>query len=192
MERRGDFMAPVNLQLALEQRCEKMRKTKGSVLFRRGEKANGLFVVLGGRVSLDLGVDTALARSYGTGALLGLPATLARGNYSMTATVTEDAELGFWTAHALDLLLRTRRDLCQQLLVILGKRMAENQQVMKAIGQREAALAVDKRSLSPLISGHDWSRGNRSTTRLVRRSCTWKVGTCNVSHYLYVLRASCR
>lgn len=128
---------PVNLQLALEQRGEKTCKPKGSVLFRRGEKATGLFVVLSGRVSLDLGVDTALARSYGPGALLGLPATLTRSNHSMTATVTEDAELGFWTADALDLLLRKRPDLCRQLLAILGERMAESQQVLKGMLDKE-------------------------------------------------------
>jgi CRP-like cAMP-binding protein len=124
---------PVNLQIALEQRCEKMRKTKGSVLFRRGEKAAGLFVVLSGKVSLDLGVDTAFGRAYGSGALLGLPATLTKRDYSMTATVTENAEVGFCSAQALDLLLRQRPDLSQELLAILAERMAENQQIVKAI-----------------------------------------------------------
>ncbi len=53
-------------------------------------------------------------------ALVGLPSTLTRRIYCMTATVTEDAELGFWSPEALDSLLHNRPDLCQQLLVILG------------------------------------------------------------------------
>jgi CRP-like cAMP-binding protein len=88
-------------------------------------------------VSLDLGLDAALARSYGPGALLGLPATLTKGDYRMTAMVTEDAKLGFCSARALNVLLQVRPELCQQLLAILTERMAENQQVAKAILDKE-------------------------------------------------------
>jgi hypothetical protein len=35
-----------------------------------------MFVVLSGKVSLDLGVDSVLGRIYGPGALVGLPSTL--------------------------------------------------------------------------------------------------------------------
>jgi CRP-like cAMP-binding protein len=125
--------APLNLQLALEQRCETLHKRKSAVLFRRGERAFGLFVVLSGKVSLDFGVDSPLARFYGPGALLGLPATITRANYSMTATVTEDAELGFLTSTVLDSLLRERPDLCQPLLAILAERVIENNELQKAL-----------------------------------------------------------
>jgi len=139
MESGGDSMAPFSLQIALEQHCERIRKPKGSLLFRRGEKATGLFVILSGKVSLDLGGDCAFARPYGAGALLGLPAMLTKRDYSMTATVTENAEVGFCSARALESLLRQRPDLLQELLAILGERMAENQQVVKAMlnNQRE-------------------------------------------------------
>lgn len=120
---------PFNLQVALEQRCERIQKRTGSVLFRRGEKATGLFVVLSGKVNLDLGVDTAFGRAYGSGALLGLPAMLTKQDYSMTATVTENAEVGFCSAQAVDLLLRQHPDLSRQLLAILTERMAENQKL---------------------------------------------------------------
>jgi len=123
------YTAPTDLQTALEQDCKKVRKPKSTVLFRRGEKATGMFVVLRGRVSLDFGVDTALAHTYGPGALVGLPATLTKRNYIMTATVTEDAELGCWPSEALDLLLRERPELCRQLLQVLGERV----QITKAL-----------------------------------------------------------
>ena len=82
---------------------------------------------------MDLGVDTAFARSYGSGALLGFPATLTKGDYSMTATVTEDAEVGFCSVRALNVLLQERPELCQQLLAILAERMADNQRVVNAM-----------------------------------------------------------
>ncbi len=95
--------------------------------------ALGIFVVLSGKVSLDLGDDSPLARGYGYGALLGVPATISRHNYSMTAKVTEDAELGFLTHEALDALLNERPELCQHLLAILGERVIETNEMQKAL-----------------------------------------------------------
>jgi CRP-like cAMP-binding protein len=76
----------------------RFNEPKQTVLFRRGEAAFGMFLVLEGKVSLDFGVDGSnpLNRAYGPGALVGLPATLTGHNYSMTATVTEDAESGIY------------------------------------------------------------------------------------------------
>jgi CRP-like cAMP-binding protein len=117
---------PASLQTVLEEDCEKIRKPRYSVLFRCGEKAFGMFVVLDGTVSLDFGMDSPLARIYGQGALVGLPATVTRRNYSMTATVTEDAELGFWSPEMLESLLRDHPEFCCQLLAILGERVIDN------------------------------------------------------------------
>ena len=128
-------MAPYSpdLQTTLRHHGETIRKAEKDVLFRRGQKAVGMFVIVRGRVSLDFGVDSAFARVYGPGALVGLPATLTRRNYAMTATVTEDAELVFWSLSELDSLLQKRSDFCRQLLEILGERMAENHKMMKAL-----------------------------------------------------------
>lgn len=61
------YYAPVTLQQTLEQKGERVFKRKDDVLFRRGEEAFGMFVVLSGKVSLDFGVDSRLSRSYGAG-----------------------------------------------------------------------------------------------------------------------------
>ena len=55
--------APIHLQAVLEQQGQTICKPNESVLFRRGEKPSGVFVVLRGKVSLDFGVDSASARS---------------------------------------------------------------------------------------------------------------------------------
>ena len=122
-----------HLRYVLEQRSEKVRKPKSTVLFRRGDKASGMFVVLSGKVSLDLGVDSVVGRSCGAGALVGLPSTLTRRNYSMTATVTEDAELAFLSPEGLESLLSKHPDLCLPLLVILGEKIAESLEDEKAL-----------------------------------------------------------
>jgi CRP-like cAMP-binding protein len=131
--------ASAHLRYILEQQGETIRKPKSTVLFRRGDKASGMFVVLSGKVSLDLGVDSALSRSHGTGALVGLPSTITRQNYSMTATVTEDAELVFWSPEALESLLRKQPDLSQPLLVILSTKVAENHDVERTFVDQQKA-----------------------------------------------------
>ena len=124
--------APINLQAALEQASERITKRQGAVLFRRGDSSHGMYIILDGKVSLDFGVDSSIARGYGRGALVGLPATLSKRTYSMTATVTEDAVLGYWSRNALECLLRERPQYYRELLEILGERLAENQKLMKA------------------------------------------------------------
>lgn len=132
------YLGRTSLQITLEKQGERLHRPKSAVLFRRGERGRGMFIVLRGKVSLDIGVDSALARSYGPGALVGLPATLTRQNYSMTATVTEDAELGFWSFQALDSLLRQNPDFCQELLAVLGERMEENRRIAQALLAKNA------------------------------------------------------
>ena len=136
----ADETASASLQHVLEQGREMVRKPRSTVLFRRGAKASGMFVVLSGKVSLDL--DSVLGRIYGPGALVGLPSTLTRHNYSMTATVTEDAELGFWSPDELDSLLRKHPELCQPLRAILGAKIAENHEVERALLSRDKQPAL--------------------------------------------------
>lgn len=132
-------IASPDLYDALEGCCDKVRKSKSTVLFRRGDKAFGMYLVLRGTVSLDFGVDgsAAVATVCGAGALVGLPATLSGGNYSMTATVADDAELGFITPESLVLLLRENPELCQELLRILSDKIAHSHQVTKALLHHE-------------------------------------------------------
>jgi len=96
-----------------------------------------MFRVVRGKVSLDFGVDSAFGRVYGPGASIGLPATLTRRNYAMTATVTDDTELAFWALKDLDSLLKSAPTSADSLLGILGERMAENQRMMKALLSKE-------------------------------------------------------
>lgn len=133
------YTAPLDLHAALEQRCERVLKPRSTVLFRRGEKAVGMFLILSGTVRLDFGVDgsAVLDSTHSVGALVGLPATLTKRNYTMTATVTDDAELGFVTSQALDSLLREQPELCQQLLAILSAKIAHTEQLTKALARKE-------------------------------------------------------
>jgi hypothetical protein len=55
----------------------------------------------------------------------------------MTATVTENAELGFLSPEALVSLLRQRPELRQHLLTILSAKVAHSEQVAKALRRNE-------------------------------------------------------
>jgi CRP-like cAMP-binding protein len=133
------YIAHSDLYGALERRCEKVRKRRSTVLFRRGERAFGMFLVIRGTVTLDFGVDgsAALASICGPGTLVGLPATLSRTNYSMTATVMEDAEVGFLTPHDLISLVRQQPKLQQHLLAILSEKVANSIRLAKALRRKE-------------------------------------------------------
>jgi CRP-like cAMP-binding protein len=115
-----------DLQTGLELRCERVRKPRHTVLFKRGQASFGMFLILSGMVALDFGVDgsSSLNNAYEPGALVGLPATLTGRTYSMTATVTDDAELGFISSEELRMLLREYPQLCRQLLDILSAKLS--------------------------------------------------------------------
>jgi CRP-like cAMP-binding protein len=130
------YIAPISPQTALEHESQRISTKKGHVLFERGQKSFGMFVVLRGRVSLDFGSDSGYTRSYGPGALVGLPSTLTKNSYSMTARVIEDSVLGFWSPQLLQQLLRKHPDYCRELLVMLRERMAENRTIT-AVGAKE-------------------------------------------------------
>lgn len=123
-----------DLLAELQQHCEVVQKQKHTILFKRGQSAFGMFLVLRGRVALDFGVDGScvLNSAYGPGALVGLPATLTGRDYSMTATVTDDAELGFISRHGLKGMLRQHPELCRELLDILSAKVSHTYQTTKA------------------------------------------------------------
>ena len=120
-----------NLFLFLEENCEKLHEPKSTILFKRGEKVFGMFLILSGIVSLEFETDSVPSRLYGPGTLIGLPATLTKRNYSMTASVMEDAQLGFLSPEVLDSLVRKNPDLSHELLTLLSDRILEIQRVQK-------------------------------------------------------------
>jgi len=136
--------APLDLAVFLEGHCARIRRLRSTVLFRRGDKPFGVFLVLSGKVSLDPEIPQRPVRCYGAGALVGLPATLTSRNYAMTATVIEDAELGFLPPQVLNSLMKSNPDFCQELLKLLSERMLEIQHVHRALLQKgnKASLEV--------------------------------------------------
>ena len=105
---------------------------KGAILFRCGDRVSGIFVIHRGvvRMSLD-GADSVFpARKLGPGEIVGLPATLT-GNYSLSAEVTEDAELGFVPAQRITDLFECSPRLCLTAMRLIGEEVARTRATLR-------------------------------------------------------------
>jgi len=122
----AEFTASPQLEAAIKAAASVSEKKKGTVLFRRGEPAIGIFLILTGRVTLRLEGQKSLysARDLGRGAIVGLPGTLSGGFYSLTAEVSEDAELAFVSRPDFVVLLAADSSLCLEAMNLLGKEIA--------------------------------------------------------------------
>jgi CRP-like cAMP-binding protein len=129
-----EHSAPSELRLALEEIGSTVEKPKKSVLFRRGDKAVGVFLVRRGKVSLSLDGTSVVSRTLGPGSLLGLPATLSGRAYSLTATAAEDCQLDFIRREAVLRVLREDTFVCFQAMQEHQQRMAAQRQVIPRRG----------------------------------------------------------
>jgi CRP-like cAMP-binding protein len=88
------FVVSPELCLQLERVGDRECVPAGSLLFRKGSRNRGIFLVLSGRFALSSGEDpTRITRIAEKGSLLGLPATVRDRAYSLTAEATTDAEV---------------------------------------------------------------------------------------------------
>jgi len=88
------FLASRSLQRELSKIGERCEIGEESILFRKGERCEGVFLVIRGKVLLTDGNDT-IQRMAGCGSVLGLPATMGKKRYSLTAECKKPAVLGF-------------------------------------------------------------------------------------------------
>ena len=98
---------------------------KGTALFHCGEPISGVFVVRKGAVTMSVeGNNTVYPpKTLGPGEIAGLPATLT-GHYSLTAIVTQDAELGFIPGRKVTELLELSPHLCMIAMRLMSEEIA--------------------------------------------------------------------
>ena len=111
-------------------------EAKGTILFRRGDAARGLFLIRSGRVSVDLDAGNAAfpPRILGAGAVVGLPATVAGSPYSLTAEVIDDAELAFVPRPAVLSCLQSNPQLCFEVMDLLSGEISGTRTALKQAG----------------------------------------------------------
>jgi CRP/FNR family transcriptional regulator len=116
------MVANEDLWSALQPIAVKICRTRNSVLFRRGDAPCGVFLVYQGavRVWLDGTEGVLPGRIVGPGCLVGLPATMSGDPYSLTAQISEDAELGYVTRKQFLQLLRDDVSLSMHVIALLS------------------------------------------------------------------------
>jgi CRP-like cAMP-binding protein len=119
--------AEPELQKQLRAIATEIEKAAGEVLFRRGDAAEGAFLVMEGQVWMGL---EEKARRYperllGPGCVLGLPATLSGEPYSLTAKAHEKTRLAFVPRGDVLRLLSTNSSLSLEVLRVLSEEISE-------------------------------------------------------------------
>ena len=119
----------------------------GTVLFREGDAARGVYIVLEGHATLTVITEngnTVLARSSGPDSLLGLPGTFLRGFYQLTATIDQDSRLMFVEGEKVLNFLRQRTDMWMIVLNILCTEVSrmpnEPAQIKRRMSKRSQAV----------------------------------------------------
>lgn len=97
---------------------------RGTVLFREGQAARGIFLVCAGRVRLSVCSESGRRMTLHTaaaGEVLGLSASLAGGNYEVTAETLDIVEVAAVRRKDLLRFLREHRDACLQVVNLLSE-----------------------------------------------------------------------
>lgn len=119
IERDDSFKATEELAKALWPYGSEMTHPAGKNLFTRGEKAHGLFLLVSG--SARLSIPGALDRSVGPGALLGVPGTLSKGIYSLSADLLEESQVLFVPSNRVTALLSAQPAIGFQMVQLLSR-----------------------------------------------------------------------
>ena len=128
-------VAPVSksVQSHLLAAARPVTEPKGTVLFQRDDLAFGIFLVRKGSISLRLesGEGKAiLVRTVSPGSIIGLPATLSGGRYSLTAVTREKSELALIDRPTLLELIKGNPTVGLELLRALGEEVAQMRAVL--------------------------------------------------------------
>ena len=122
------FQAHPDLRAGFSGLAPATARAAGSVLFRQGEESHGVFLLLEGRARLLLSTPRASElpiRIVGPGYLLGLPSAIVGSPFIYSAELLEDAKVVFVGRETLLHFLRTRGDLCFDVVQLLGMEVRE-------------------------------------------------------------------
>lgn len=174
-------LGPSNLR-ELATKFYSVRYQKGEAVFREGEPAERLFLIVNGRVKLYVssprGVELLVA-VVGRGQIFGELAVIDRGPRAMSARAMEDAVVfalsgeNFWT------LLETRSELARRLLELMARRLRRADQTRQDLVFFDASTRL-ARKLLDLAEEHGEPTGDgeqvRITVRVTQEEMAQMVG----------------
>jgi CRP/FNR family transcriptional regulator, cyclic AMP receptor protein len=110
---------------------------KGTLLFREGQAARGVYLVCQGRVRLSVCSENGgrmTLRIAGPGEVLGLSAALAGGACEVTAQAIENGRVALVRRKDLLRFLRDHRDICMQVVSMLSEDLHLAYDRVRAVG----------------------------------------------------------
>ncbi len=119
----------------------------GEAVLQEGEAGKGIYFLQSGLLSLSVSPQDGSAialRSLQPGAFIGLSATLSCDHCCYTVTAVESSELTFVPTDAAQELLRTRPDLCLQVIQLLGQEMNSLCAERAAVNVRSQRIQIGK------------------------------------------------
>jgi CRP-like cAMP-binding protein len=117
------FMAEQELIDALEKRSSAVVCREDRVLFKQGDSPSGLFILRKGRATLTMQSATGgvvMSVIAFPGSLLGLPALVGNEPYTLTATASKGAELGYVVREDFASLMLTDPTISMRVLRVLA------------------------------------------------------------------------
>jgi CRP-like cAMP-binding protein len=128
-------VAPISslVQSQLVAMALRVPEPKGAVLFRRDEPAFGVFLLLKGHISLRLESGegkTIWNRVVNEGSIVGLPATVSGGRYSLTAVTLEECEVAFLDRQKLIQQLEDDPSITLELVRALGEEVLQTRALL--------------------------------------------------------------
>jgi CRP/FNR family cyclic AMP-dependent transcriptional regulator len=123
--------------------------SRGTILFREGQLARGIFVLCEGRVKLSVCAESGkrlTVRIAGPGEVLGLSASLSSGPHELTAETLDNAQVAVVKRKDLLRFLRDHREACLQVVHLLSQDLHSAYDRVRSIG-----LGRSRRSRAPRV-----------------------------------------
>jgi len=111
--------------------------SSGSLLFREGEPAEGIFLLCRGAVKLSVGCshgDSLVLRSAGPGEILGLSATLTGQGHEVTAETTTPSQVVFVKRKDFLRYLREHKEVCLRVVESLSNDLQAAYERVRMLG----------------------------------------------------------
>lgn len=133
-QRDESFLAPTELVQALRKYGSVITHSDGTVLFTRGAKAHGLFLLQTGAARLS--IPRAMDCEVGPGSLLGVPGTLSKGVYSLSAELIEESQVLFVPSERVAALLKDHPEVGFQMVQVLSREIQSLRQRIVELNQK--------------------------------------------------------
>ena len=162
------FVFSQTAQSALLAKATLRTESKGTVLFQRGDLSFGVFLLRKGSVGLQLQSrgKAIWDRTVTPGAVIGMPATLSGGHYSLTASTLEKSELAFVDCQALLELMSSNPGIGVEVVHALGEEVVQTRELLAATPNgHHKRTSKTLRSGTRLESSLAKSRGTRPTSQ---------------------------